>query len=97
MTREEIIKQWELEFGQKFTEYQRANIYTSIDIVDFAESIVKKDLIAGVVELLPSDGDLDIAAIEFCGDYYPDSNDVTKETEVFDAGAIWMRKEITGQ
>ena len=42
MTRDEIIKQWELEFGQKFTDYQRANVYTSVDIIDFAESVVKK-------------------------------------------------------
>lgn len=42
MTRQEIIKQWESEFGQKFTDYQRANVYTSVDIIDFAENVVKK-------------------------------------------------------
>lgn len=52
--------------------------------------------ISGVRLLLPSDGDLDIAAVEFCGDYYPEYDDVTKETEVFEAGAIWMRDQIEG-
>tara|TARA_R110002051_G_scaffold288690_1_gene351526 strand:+ start:618 stop:914 length:297 start_codon:yes stop_codon:yes gene_type:complete len=48
MTREEIKKQWELEFGAKYEDYQRANIYTAVDILDFAESVVNKLLISGV-------------------------------------------------
>jgi len=48
MTREEIKKQWELEFGVKYEDYQRANVYTAVDILDFAESIVNKLLISGV-------------------------------------------------
>jgi hypothetical protein len=41
MNRKQIIKNWELEFGVKYKDYQRANVYTSVDIVDFAETIVK--------------------------------------------------------
>lgn len=48
MTREEIKKQWELEFGVKYEDYQRANVYTATDILDFAESVVNKLLISGV-------------------------------------------------
>lgn len=49
MTREEIKKQWELEFGSEYEDYQRANVYTAVDILDFAESVVNKLLISGVV------------------------------------------------
>lgn len=49
MTREEIKKQWELEFGAKYEDYQRANVYTAVDILDFAESVVNKLLIPRVV------------------------------------------------
>lgn len=49
MTREEIKKQWELEFGAKYEDYQRANVYTAVDILDFAELVVNKLLIPRVV------------------------------------------------
>lgn len=49
MTREEIKKQWELEFGVKYEDYQRANVYTAVDILDFAECVVNKLLIPRVV------------------------------------------------
>lgn len=55
MTREEIKKQWELEFGVKYEEYQRANVYTSTDILDFAESIVNKLLISDVMQWVAFD------------------------------------------
>ena len=60
MTREEIKKQWELEFGAKYEDCQRANVYTAVDILDFAERVVNKLLIPRVVgqsEQLPC-GDL---------------------------------------
>ena len=55
---------------------------------------VKSVDLADVVVALPPDEFLDEAAINFCKEHYPDSDDVTKETEVFDAGAIWMRKRL---
>lgn len=49
MTREEIKKQWELEFGAKYEDYQRANVFTAVDILDFAELVVNKLPIRDVV------------------------------------------------
>ena len=46
---EDIKKQWELEFGAKYEDEQRANIYTAVDILDFAERVVNKLLIHGVI------------------------------------------------
>lgn len=37
---------------------------------------------------------IDNSAIEFCQKYYPDYSDITKETEVFDAGAEWLKQEL---
>ncbi len=72
MTREEIKKQWELEFGVKYEDYQRANVYNAVDILDFAESVVNKLLIPDVVVSeerteLPDDK----WVTEYCHDHTP--------------------------
>lgn len=65
-------------------------------LIEAQQQVNSVDL-ANVVVALPSNEFLDEAAINFCKEHYPDYTDVTKETEVFDAGAIWMRKRLVGQ
>lgn len=51
----------------------------------------------GVGGMLPTDEELDNAAIEFVNDHCDNlSGDLTQETECFDAGAVWMRERLLG-
>lgn len=56
----------------------------------YAEYYHKKKLL----EAIPGDDDTDNEAIVFCKEYYPDESDITKETEVFDAGFQYLKNKI---
>jgi hypothetical protein len=47
--------------------------------------------------MLPTDEELDNAAIDFVNGHCDNlSGDLTQETECFDAGAVWMRERLLG-
>jgi hypothetical protein len=63
-----------------------------IKFTDDAGNVQKYDL----TDKLPSDEEIDAAAIEFVNNHCGDSlnGDLTVETECFDAGAVWMRNKF---
>ena len=50
-----------------------------------------------VSKLLPTDDELDEAAVEYCKSVYsdrPEIDDYQDGVEAFDAGAIWMKEKL---
>jgi hypothetical protein len=70
---------------------------SSYEAMAYYESEVKKLITPDVSGMLPTDEELDNAAIDFVNGYCNNlSGDLTQETECFDAGAIWMRERLLG-
>ena len=71
-------------------------------IVELLEEYHKAKLkllgMANVVKSLPTDNELDEAAVEYCKSVYadrPEMDDYQDGVEAFDAGAVWMKERLT--
>tara|TARA_R110000868_G_scaffold76573_6_gene220190 strand:- start:17389 stop:17691 length:303 start_codon:yes stop_codon:yes gene_type:complete len=100
MTKEDIQRQ-----AQRFDAKLKSHPSNSSELIkllaEFGEQIVKKDLIAGVVELLPTDEDINWEAHrrtpEFTREGLSDEDEVDGGFDGFRKGANWMKQKITGQ
>ena len=67
-------------------------------IPDHVLDFMKQSALEKLFRVLPSDDEIDKAAIAFANEHCDEVNgDLTVETECFDAGANWMRNKLMPQ
>lgn len=91
----DLQKQFQEEKGISFEDIPINGVH--LEYITWLESQIQALRIHDVSGMLPTDEELDNAAIDFVNGHCDNlSGDLTQETECFDAGAVWMRERLLG-
>jgi len=95
ITKEALREQYETETGKKHGNA----LFSTTDYASWLEKRIVKNCSTPVfVKSLPTDDELDEAAVEYCKSVYsdrPEIDDYQDGVEAFDAGAVWMKERLT--